>query len=183
MGPTVDSLEEWRNISFFYISITMYLGGIGLGMWFSRNPSIFNVRNIFMWIIFPLCAYYVILFQIDRDLYQIDFIRGDYNIIFYTYAAFILLIFLKVIPKNPQNKFARGVSWIGKSSYHILLSQIFYFGLMKAFFGDAQCMVGDTDPLFCILYDILAILTSVLIGVLWCFTESKIRKYHIKNKE
>ncbi|UCD02175.1 MAG: acyltransferase [Promethearchaeota archaeon] len=183
MGPTVDSLEEWRNISFFYISITMYLGGIGLGMWFSRNPSIFNVRNIFMWFLFPLCAYYIILFQIDRHLYQIDFIRGDYNIIFYTYVAFILLIILKIIPKNPQNKLAKGISWIGKSSYHILLSQIFYFGLMKAFLGDAECMVGATDPGFCILYDIIAIIICVLIGVLWGFSESKVRNYRLNKKK
>ena len=182
MGPTVDGLEEWRNISFFYLSIPMYLGGIGLGMWFSRNASIFNIRNIFMWFIFPLCAFYVILFQIDRQLYQIDFIRGDYNIIFYTYVAFILLIFLKVFPKNPQNKLAKGISWIGKSSYHILLSQIFYFGLMKALIGDAECMVGDTDPLFCVLYDILAIIICVLIGVTWCYIETRIRNHHLNKK-
>ncbi|MFX0178176.1 MAG: acyltransferase family protein [Candidatus Hodarchaeota archaeon] len=182
MGPTVDSLEEWRNISFFYLSITMYLGGIGLGMWFSRNISIFNVRNIYLWFIFPLCAFYVILFQIDRHLYQIDFIRGDYNIIFYTYVAFIFLIILKIIPKNPQNKLAKGISWIGKSSYHILLSQIFYFGIMKALIGDAECMVGATDPLFCIQYDILAIIICVLFGVLWCYIETKIRNYRLNKK-
>ncbi|MFX0145346.1 MAG: acyltransferase family protein [Candidatus Hodarchaeota archaeon] len=182
MGPTVDSIEEWRNIEFFYLSITMYLGGIGLGMWFSRNPNIFSLRNIFMWVLFPLCTFYIILFQIDRQLYQIDFIRGDYNIIFYTYVAFIFLILLKVIPKNPQNKLAKGISWIGKSSYHILLSQILYFGVMNALLGDFECMVGDTNPNFCFLYGIIAVIVCVLMGILWCYTESLIKKYRLSKK-
>ncbi|MFX1435062.1 MAG: hypothetical protein ACFFB1_14920, partial [Promethearchaeota archaeon] len=133
---------------------------------------------------FPLCAYYIYLFQFHD--YEIEYLRSDYNIIFYTYTAFLFLIVMLIFPSNPKNKFAKGIAWIGKSSYHILLVQIFYFGLMKAFTGNFACIVPDpyetSDLIFCIFYDIIAIITCVIIGVLWCFTETKIRNYRLSRK-
>ena len=138
-----------------------------------------------MWIVFPLCPYYIILFQFYD--FAIGYLRSDYNIIFYTYAAFLFLIVMLIFPSNPKNKFAKGIAWIGKSSYHILLVQIFYFGLMKAFTGNFACILPDpyeiSDLMFCILYDIIAIIICVVIGVVWCFTERKIRNYRLSRKQ
>ncbi len=176
---------DWHTMVFYYMTIFMYIGGIGLGMWFSRNHKLFSLHNLFMWIVFPLCAYYIYLFQFHD--YEIEYLRSDYNIIFYTYAAFLFLIVMLIFPSNPKNKFAKGIAWIGKSSYHILLVQIFYFGLMKAFTGNFACILPDpyqtSDLIFCIFYDIIAIIICVVIGVLWCFTETKIRNYRLSRKQ
>jgi hypothetical protein len=180
----VGSAEEWRTMTFFYMTIFMYIGGIGLGMWFSRNPKLFSFHNLFMWIVFPLCAYYIYQFQFHD--FEIEFLRSDYNIIFYTYTAFIFLVVLLIFPNNPKNFLAKGIAWIGKSSYHILLVQIFYFGLMQAFTGNFAYILPDpyqtSDLINCIIYDIIAIVICVVIGVLWCFTQTKISKYRINRK-
>lgn len=177
----ITSITEWRNVTFFYMTIFMYIGGIGLGMWFSRNHKLFSLHNLIVWILFPLCAYYVFLFQFHD--FEFEFIRSDYNIIFYTYAAFLFLIVMLIVPRNPKNIFAKAVAWIGKSSYHIFLVQIFYFGLMKAFTGEFACIVGATDLGFCIIYDIVSITLCVFIGILWCFIETKIRNYRSSRKQ
>ena len=181
----IESIEEWRTMTFYYMAIFMYIGGIGLGMWFSRNHKLVSLHNLFMWIVFPLCAYYIYLFQFHD--FEIEFLRSDYNIIFYSYVAFIFLIVMLIFPNNPKNKFARGIAWIGKSSYHILLVQIFYFGLMQAFTGSFACILPDpyesSDLIFCIFFDIIAITICVVIGVLWCFTETKIRNYRLSRKQ
>lgn len=177
----IGSIEEWRNLTFFYMTIFMYIGGIGLGMWFSRNHNLFSLHNLFMWIVFPLCAYYIYLFQFHD--FEFEFMRSDYNLIFYTYVAFIFLIVMLICPNNPKNKLTKGIAWIGKSSYHILLVQIFYFGLMIAFTGEFACIVGASDLTFCILYDIISIIICVFIGILWCFTEIKIRNYRLSRKQ
>ena len=177
----IGSIEEWRNMTFLYMTIFMYIGGIGLGMWFSRNHKLFSWHNSFMWILFPLCAYYIYLFQFHD--FEFEFMRSDYNIIFYTYVAFIFLILMLIPPKNPKNKFIKGITWIGKSSYHIFLVQIFYFGLVKAFTGEIACFVGASDLMFCILYDIISIIACVFIGSLWYLTEIKIRNYRLSRKQ
>lgn len=173
-GGSIDSNEEWFDVLFyFYFWITMYIWGIGLGMWFSRNHELFSIENAFMWIIAPLAIWYVVLFQFFD--FRIPYIRGDYNIIFYTYAAFIFLVVMKLVPKNPKNKVARGIAWIGKSSYHIFLTQMFYYVLMGIIFGSSECL-GGTEPLFCIGYLILSIIICCSIGVLWQYIEIRIRK-------
>lgn len=176
---------DWHTMVFYYMTIFMYIGGIGLGMWFSRNHKLFSLHNLFMWIVFPICTYYIILFQFYD--FEIEYLRSDYNIIFYTYAAFLFLIVMLIFPSNPKNKFAKGIAWIGKSSYHILLVQIFYFGLMKAFTGNFACILPvsyeTSDVIFCIVYDIIAIVICVVIGVLWCFTERKIRNRRLSRKQ
>jgi hypothetical protein len=103
-------------------------------MWFSRNPDLFAKQNAFMWILFPLSLFYLILYFFG---FRFDFIRGDYNLFVFPYSAFLFfLVAIKTLPKKGNKKIAKAISWIGKSTYHILLTQILYFGIIVWLYGD-----------------------------------------------
>ena len=62
-----------------------------------------------------------------------DFIVGDYTLIFYGYAAFLFLIAMAGIDQAPTGRISGFVQRIGKSTYHILLFQIFWMSIVYWF--------------------------------------------------
>ncbi|WP_051360047.1 acyltransferase family protein [Adhaeribacter aquaticus] len=53
------------------------------------------------------------------------------NILTFSYAAFLILILFKALPDHSENKLLAFLASMGKSSYHIFLFQIVYFGLIN----------------------------------------------------
>jgi len=115
---------------------------VGLGLWFSKGYDLGEKRNWFMYLYLPIS----IIFMVDYvtispsthrgvlgalpnsigDFFNFvqEFIRGDYSLIFYGYAAFLFLVAMMLIPKKATGSFQRFVQRVGRASYHILLFQI-----------------------------------------------------------
>lgn len=172
------SLLDWTTMVLFIVSIPAYLSAIGLGMWFSLGHDITDKRNLFMWILFPLSTIYLIGYQFFN--FRFDFVRGDYNFLFYPYSAFIFLIAMKLLPQESENRFTKVIRWIGKSTYHILLTQILYLGIAFSFWGWLTQMhiasvfgVGLGGGASDFIYLLINWMICIPIGVLWCFVETE----------
>ena len=187
----ISSLEEYYNLLFYYnfISTTPFfmLSAIGLGMWFSRDHNIFAKQNLFMWILFPLSLIYLIFNQFSD--FDFTFMFGDYHLCVFPYSAFLFLIVMKLAPKDISNDniLARGITLISKSTYHILLAQILYFGITISIWGGhyGASIFGidlSYNPLVVFLYLLINWIICVPLGVLWCYSESNIRDYRLERK-
>lgn len=181
----ITSLFDWNIILLFLLSIIPYLSALGLGMWFSYGHSITDKRNLFMWILFSLSTLYIIAYQFFR--FRFDFVTGDYNFLFYPYSAFLFLIAMKLLPQKSENRFANIIKWIGKSTYHILLTQVFYLGLTFATWGWLTHMniasvfgISQNGGVVGFIHLLVNWIICVSIGVLWRFMETKITKQQLK---
>ncbi|MFW9869897.1 MAG: acyltransferase family protein [Candidatus Thorarchaeota archaeon] len=137
----IETALEGFIVSAIRVNVLFFLPAVGLGLWFSRAHSLSERRNWFMYIYFPISLIFMIDYQthwlssipggVGQFFTNVDtFIRGDYTLLFYGYAAFIFLIALAVLPRVATGRFQRVVGKIGKASYHILLAQIFWFSIV-----------------------------------------------------
>lgn len=73
------------------------------------------------------------------------------NVLTFSYAAFVVLLLFKILPDYSNNWLLKLLATLGKSSYHIFLLQIVYFGLINDRFNVVQnliiCLV--LGQLFC----------------------------------
>ena len=181
--PPFPTWEAYFEFLFWYLFIIttpfFMLSAIGLGMWFSKRPNLFAKQNLFMWIIFPLSLYYLIQYQFFNFRYE--FIRGDYNLFVFPYSAFLVLLGIKLLPKRWDNWFAKTISTIGKSTYHILLTQILYFAVVYSIYGDhyGASIFGINLAYDLTIYGYLIINWVICIpcGVLWHFIDENLLKY------
>ena len=186
-APPFPTWEAYFEFLYWYLFIVttpfFMLSAIGLGMWFSRNPDLFAKQNIFMWILFPLSFFYLIL---NFFGFRFDFIRGDYNLFVFPYSAFLFLIAIKLVPKKWDNKIAKTISWIGKSTYHILLAQIFYFGITVWLYGDHYRAsifgINRSDDIIIFGYLLINWVICIPAGVFWYYIENELRKFHLNKK-
>ncbi|MFW9866091.1 MAG: acyltransferase family protein [Candidatus Thorarchaeota archaeon] len=185
----IASWHEYDIFIYFYRFVVttpfFMLSAIGLGMWFSRNHNIYAKQNIVIWILFPLSLLYLIWYQFYN--FRFKFIFGDYNLFVFPYSAFLFLIVMKILPKNSDNLFLKGVRTIGRSTYHILLTQILYFAITISLYGDHYCAsimgINQTNFLICMLYLILNWILCIPIGVSWWYGETKLRNYLLSKKK
>jgi len=161
--PKVHILNMFMTSTFFYLS------AIGLGMWFSLDHDLQSNRNLFMWFLFPISLSYIIAYQFFGFQYMIGdvpLIRGDYHLLVFPYSAFLFLLALRYLPKKANNRFSRAISYIGKSTYHILLIQIFGYGMIYAVFGTHYSIVSKFVPID-ILNLIVVWVMFIPFGVWW----------------
>ena len=184
--PTWEAYFEYLYW-FLFVATTPFfmLSAIGLGMWFSKRPNLFAKQNIFMWIIFPVSLYYLIQYQFFD--FRFEFIRGDYNLFVFPYSAFLVLLGIKLIPKRWDNWFAKAISTIGKSTYHILLTQILYFSIVYSLYGDhygASILgINMSYDLTIYLYLIINWVICIPFGVFWYYVDFKLRNYYMLHKK
>ena len=177
--PTWEAYYDFQLIYMFFVTNVLFMiSAVALGMWFSRNPNIFAKQNLFMFILFPLSLIYLINYQFYD--FRFEFIRGDYNLFVFPYSAFLFLITLKILPKKSDNLTAKGITVIGKSTYHILLTQIFYLGIAKYLYGNHYCAsilgISTGDPIACFRHLIINWIICVPAGIFWWYLESLIIK-------
>ena len=181
--PPFPSWEAYFIFLFVVTSPLFMLSAIGLGMWFSRNPDLFAKQNIFMWILFPLSLFYLIL---NFFGFRFDFIRGDYNLFVFPYSAFLFLVAIKLLPQEANIKIAKAISWIGKSTYHILLTQIFYFGITVWLYGDHYRAsifgINSSDDIIIFGYLLINWAICIPAGVFWYYIENELKKFHLNKK-
>jgi len=192
IGFYQDPFTSWPNyyawrfnrVTISIIPFSM-LSAIGLGLWFSRNPNIFAKQNILIWILAPLSFIYIIANSFYE--YRIFFMAGDYHMFIFPYSAFLVLLLIKVLPKRWDNWFAKAISMIGKSTYHILLTQILYFSVVYSVYGDHYGAsifgINWSYDLTIYLYLIINWAICIPYGVLWYFIDFKLREYYLNHKK
>ncbi len=165
----ITSWEELYFLNVFMTNILFYLSAVGLGMWFSFGHKLTAKRNIFMWILFPISLGYLIVYQFFGFRLRIDnipLIRGDYSLFVFPYSAFLVLLALQFLPNSSNTRISKTISLIGKSTYHILLTQILGYGMITAWWGTHYGMDIPFDPSDIIDLVVLWIL-FIWFGILW----------------
>jgi peptidoglycan/LPS O-acetylase OafA/YrhL len=77
----------------------------------------------------------------DLDLPQIKEEWKTQNVLTFSYAAFVIFLMFKALPNQSNNIFLKFLAILGKSSYHIFLVQIVYFGLINDRFNLALNLI------------------------------------------
>lgn len=187
--PPFSTWQAYYDFIYWYLFIIttpfFMLSAIGIGMWFSKRPKLFAKQNLFMWVLFPLSLYYLIQYQFFD--FRFEFIRGDYNLFVFPYSAFLVLLGIKLLPKRWDNWFTRAISTIGKSTYHILLTQILYFSVVYSVYGDhyGASILGINWSYNLTIYAYLLINWVICIscGVFWHYVDIKLRAYYSHYKK
>ncbi len=137
-----------------------------------------------------MSATYLIYYQYGGLRYLL--LTGDYHFLVYPHSAFIVLLFLKMIPKKSESILLRGFAYVGKGTYHILLTQIFVFGIMLSNFGEHYFQGALMDQYIndpsqyngaVWIYTLIMWLICIPIGVLWYLIEKKVFSYIKQRKE
>ena len=165
----VTSWEEHHYLFLFFSSFPFYLSAIGLGLWFSFGYKLNDNRNFFMWILYPLSLAFITAHQFFSFRIRIDgvpLLRGDYHLLIVSYSAFLFLLAMKFLPQNPNGRLSRGISLIGKSTYHILLTQILGYGMIYATRG-THYLIDAGFTFLDALNLIYAWFIFISFGVLW----------------
>ena len=165
----ITSLEERHLLNMFMMSILFYLSAVGLGMWFSFGHKITIKRNWFMWIIFSISLIYIIANQFYGFRFRLDgvpLLRGDYHFLVFPYSAMLVLLALRYLPQKSDWRISKSISLIGKSTYHILLTQILGYGMITAWWGTHYGMDTPFNP-----FDIIDLIGLWIVfigfGILW----------------
>ncbi len=166
--------EAYYILTVFMSSIPFYLSAVGLGMWFSFDHNLRSKRNIFIWILFPISLVYLIAYQFFGFRFNVYgfFLTGDYNFLVFPYSAFLVLVVLELLPRNPQGKIPRAISVIGKSTFHILLTQILGYGIITALRG-THYLIGTGFTIFDLTNLISAWLLFIPAGIVWYYIDNE----------
>ncbi|MFX1409021.1 MAG: acyltransferase [Promethearchaeota archaeon] len=168
----IGEFTSWKEVHYYYMfvtSILFYLSAVGLGMWFSFGYKLEDIRNLFIWFLFPISLAYLIAYQFFDFQFMIGdipFLRGDYHFFVFPYSAFLFLLAMKFLPQKSDWRISRGISLIGKSTYHILLTQILGYGMIFAFWG-THYHVDDPFTPEQIVYLIAAWILFIPFGTIW----------------
>ena len=139
--PAAASEFDWFIISAIRVNILFFLPAIGLGLWFSRGFDLTSNRNRFIYLYLPVSVFFMYDYATlavsslpgivgqSMSLIQ-DFIKGDYTLLFYGYAAFLVLVAMIAIPSTASGPVSRFFQRAGRSTYHILLFQIFWMSIV-----------------------------------------------------
>lgn len=125
-----------NNSTIYSLLIIRFLPLISLSLWISDDYQLFTKRNRFIVILSALSIVYLIIisqFQYTMHLCGINFrpMFASQNLFASFYQILLILVGLKYLPKS-KIKLSELLSLVGKSSYHIFLVQIVYFGLIHA---------------------------------------------------
>jgi len=165
----ITTWEESHILTLFMTSIPFYLSAVGLGMWFSLDHDLQSKHNFLMWIIYPISLAFLVVYQFFGFRFMIDgtpLLRGDYHFLVFPYSAFLVLLALKFLPNTSTRKISKTISLIGRSTYHILLTQILGFGILTAFWGTHYGIYLPFDPFE--LIDLTALwLLFIWVGIIW----------------
>jgi len=183
-----ENLTIVPGVFLFFLNIVVFILPYLVNVYYSSRN-----KNWFIWVLFLMSATYLTLYQYDG--FRFYLLAGDYHFLVYPWSAFIVLIFLKMIPKKSNFFLFRGFAYVGKASYHILLTQIFVYGLMLSTFGEhyfqgalqTQYLADPTQYNGAVwIYVIIMWLICIPIGIVWYLIEKKVFAYfkqRKKNKE
>lgn len=193
--PAATTATDWFIISAIRVNILFFLPAVGLGLWFSRGYNLRAKRNWFMYIYVPICVMFMIdyatlspvthrgiLSSMPNSFGEFigfvqDFIKGDYTLIFYGYAAFLVLGALMIIPQTASGRKQLFIQRVGRSTYHILLFQIYWMSIvywnvahwtiLEHQIPDFLAYLGWPDPLYYIPFYLLNLGVAFTGGMIW----------------
>ena len=122
---------DWYMNFFTFIPLQL-LTAIGLGMWLSIDHRWDVARNAVIWVL-GIASLVFIIYSVSTGGYPrfaIMFAVYDYNLFIYPYSALLVMLILNIIPKSPQGQNFRNFSFVSRATYHILMTQIFYFSVV-----------------------------------------------------
>lgn len=193
--PAATTDFDWFIISAIRVNVLFYLPAVGLGLWFSKD---FNMRAKRNWFVYPylvFSAFFMVDYQTgvvrsipgsigDLMIRIQDFIVGDYTLLFYGYAAFLFLLAMTFVSHTPKGSVSRFVQRIGRSTYHILLFQIFWLSIvywfttpeatMYHFIPDFAVLLGWPTQLFYIPFYLLNLGIAFTGGMIWYEVERRL---------
>jgi hypothetical protein len=165
----ITSWEEVHYLGIFMNSILFYLSAVGLGMWFSFGHKLTSERNRFMLYLFLISLVYIIAYQFYNFRLRLDgvpLLRGDYHFLVFPYSAVLVLLALRFLPQKSEWRISKSISLIGKSTYHILLTQILGYGMITAWWGTHYGMNVPFNP-----FDIIDLvglwILFIWFGIMW----------------
>jgi len=165
----ITSWEEVHVLNMFMTSVLFYLSAIGLGLWFSFGYKLEDKRNSFMWFLFFISLVFIIAHQFFDFRFRVDdvlLLRGDYHFLIFPYSAFLFLLAMEILPQKSERRISRGIALIGKSTYHILLTQILGYGMISAYWGTHYAIEASFG-----LEEIIELITAwalfISFGILW----------------
>lgn len=167
-----DFLSVEAKTEIFFLNIAIFILPYIVNAFYTPKN-----KNWFMWILFLMSGTYLIYYQYG---FRFFLLTGDYHFFVYPHSAFIVLLFLKMIPKKSNFILFKGFAYVGKATYHILLTQIFVYGIMLMNFGEhyfqGTVMLNYLDNpsqynAGAWIYVLVMWLICIPIGVLWYLIE------------
>ncbi|MHA1453244.1 MAG: acyltransferase family protein [Promethearchaeota archaeon] len=121
----------WYMNFFTFIPLQL-LTAIALGLWLSIDHKWGSPRNIIIWLLGIASTVFIIYSDVRGGYprFAADMVVFDYNLFIYPYSALIVMMVLNIIPKSPMGPHFRNLTSLSKATYHILMTQIFYFSLV-----------------------------------------------------
>lgn len=190
----IESVLEGFITSAIRVNVFFFLPAVGLGLWFSEDHNLFSRRNWFMFAYLPISLVFMIDYTtgiisalpntIGQSFTFIqDYIRGDYTLLFYGYAAIWFLFAMIMIPKKASGSLQRFIQRIGRASYHILLFQIIYYSIVyyrispEAQFlkiePEFATVLGWSSDLYYIPFYLINLTICLAGGLLWMEAEKR----------
>lgn len=124
------NVELFKANQYLYSgSIFRYLSALVIGMWLAKDFGVKSKRN--RWII--VGSVFSTIYLLTGHFYSVfSFHEGwtTQNVFSFFYPALLVMIGLNFFPNMAESNFAKICSLIGRSSYHIFLVQMIYFGLV-----------------------------------------------------
>ncbi len=178
--------------SFFTTHILYMFSAVALGLWLSDDHRILSKRNFFYWILIPISFIFIYIYATDSlgaaaEAFNMVWLSGDYHFLIFPYSAFLFLLGMALLPKNPKGRISNFVRRISKSTYHILMAQILYFSIVYHFFlqmydywSRPGPFIWDGAPQNYIWYFPMNLVITFVIGMLWYEIE---RRFFAKSRE
>ncbi len=184
----IETRLEGFIVSAIRVNILFFLPAVAIGLWFSEGNDLFAKRNWFV----PVYALISFIFMVDYTTHILQnipsllgqsftlidtIIRGDYTLLFYGYAAFFVLVAMKIIPQKAHGHVQLFIQKIGKASYHILLFQIFWMSIVywntsheATYYHEIPefaAIFGWSTPLYYIPFYLVNLTISLTGGLIW----------------
>jgi hypothetical protein len=193
--PAATSAYDWFIISAIRVNVLFFLPAVGLGLWFSKGFDLTSKRNWFVYPYLGISAFFMFDYAtgfvsslpgvIGQTMSTIqEFIRGDYTLLFYGYAAFFFLVAMMLIPQTASGNLQKFIERVGKSTYHILLFQIFWMSIVywsidqgavyEHYIPNFLAELGWPNLLFYIPFYLLNLSVSFTGGMLWYELEKRL---------
>lgn len=169
--------------NFFTNHVLFFFSAIGMGLWLSKSKDHTKIswRSILILCLLPMSWIYISVYAVQslgaaREIFNLVWLEGDYNFMAFPYSAFIFIMGMVLLPSNPQNKLfskiCNFIRRISKSTYHILLFQIFYFSFAYNFYFNIY--VGfDSSPANYAWHFPLSLVIIFAGGMIWYEIENR----------
>ncbi|MGV3587513.1 MAG: acyltransferase family protein [Adhaeribacter sp.] len=157
-----------RNNYLYSAAFPRYFSAIAFGLVLSKvviRPFRATKIILITSAAFISCVYLLEITYGYLDIPQIKEEWKTQNVLTFSYAAFMTFLLFKALPNHSENWFLKFLAAMGKSSYHIFLVQIVYFGL-----------INQKD------YLLLNLLICLTIGYLFCRFEDPVKAYFTRQK-